>query len=643
MNPGYELGHRYLIVRSLGEGGMANVYLAHDKILDRDVSVKLLRLDMQGDKDTQRRFIREARSATKLNDPHIVRVYDAGETHGMQYMIMEYVHGTDLKQYIKNHFPLPLTEVVDIMQQVLSGVAAAHAAGIIHRDLKPQNILINSQKQVKITDFGIAVATENDTMTQTNTVVGSVRYLSPELARGSVPTPQSDIYALGIILYELLVGQVPFEGETAVSIALKHFNENIPSVRKQRPEIPQSLENVIIRATAKNPADRYASAKAMSKDLSTALDPSRSNEPLLVLHDDADDETKVLKPAEQRELLNASAAPQSGQPASEQDSAKREDSQPDQAPAPKSHLVRWAVAALLLLGAAGTGWYTELRPVKVPDVSGMTTAQAKRTLNKQDLRLGKVTKQASSNVDANHVVTASGQPSRRVNSKVNLVVSSGVKHFTMADYVGNDYNTVADKLGNKGVTVEEDPVYSKSTPAGQIIKQSVSKGSTVDTSQDVVKFKVSKGKRTYQIPDFKNADVSDVQNFANAHNLQLTVKEKVSNKVATDHVISQTPPKGSRLSSGDTLTVTAAKSSGKVKTTDIQINIPFDGNGGKTENRVQVYIEDANHNLTMEYQDITINQETTINVPFHLRNGQRGAYKVIRNGRTIMSATNITG
>lgn len=642
MNPGYELGHRYLILRSLGEGGMANVYLAHDKILDRDVSVKLLRLDLQGDKATQRRFIREARSATKLNDSHIVKVYDAGETHGMQYMVMEYVHGTDLKQYISEHYPLPLNEVVDIMEQVLSGVSAAHAAGIIHRDLKPENILINNQRQVKITDFGIAVGSENNTMTQTNTVIGSVRYLSPELARGSVPTPQSDIYALGIILYELLVGKVPFEGETAVTIALKHFNEDIPSVRKQRPEIPQPLENAVIRATAKNPADRYESANEMAKDLSTSLDQSRQNEPLLVLHDDNDDETKVINPAEQRELMARSEASHTNKSANGQESSENKAQKEESPKPPKHRVVSWVIAAVAAIAIGGTGWYTELRPVRVPDLSGMTTAQAKSTLNKRGLRVGKVTRQASENVDANHVVNASGKSSRRVNSKVNLVVSSGVKHYTMADYVGNDYNTVADKLSNKGVTVEEDQVYSNKTPAGQIIKQSVSKGSTVDTSSDVVKFKVSKGKKTTQIPDFKNADVSDVQNFANEHNLQLTVKEKTSNKVATDHVISQTPPKGSRLSEGDTLTVTAAKSSGKIKTTDIQINIPFDGNGGKTENRVQVYIEDANHNLTMEYQDITINQETTINVPFHLRNGQMGAYKVIRNGRTIMSATNIT-
>ena len=201
MKPGYELNHRYKIIESLGEGGMANVYLAHDLVLDRDVSVKLLRLDLRDDPSTKRRFEREATAATQLNDPHIVGIYDVGEEHGIQYMVMEYVKGTDLKTYIHDHYPIPLPQVIDIMEQVLSAVQTAHANGIIHRDLKPQNILIDENKNIKITDFGIAMAASQNSMTQTNSLLGSVHYLSPEQARGSIATPQSDIYSLGIILF----------------------------------------------------------------------------------------------------------------------------------------------------------------------------------------------------------------------------------------------------------------------------------------------------------------------------------------------------------------------------------------------------------------------------------------------------------
>ena len=295
MNPGYKIGKRYRIIRTLGEGGMANVYLAYDEVLDRKVSVKLLRLDLRDDPNTQRRFEREAMAATQLNDPHIVGVYDIGEDHGMQFMVMQYVEGTDLKAYIKKNFPIPLPQVVDIMEQVLSAVQAAHDHGIIHRDLKPQNILIDENKNIKITDFGIAVAAYQDSLTQTNTLMGSVHYLSPEQARGSIATKQSDIYSLGIILYELLTGKVPFEGETAVSIALKHFKENIPSVRDFNRDIPQALENVVIKATAKDPSDRYKSAAAMAADLRTSLDPARKNEPRLEFNDDDDGETKVIE------------------------------------------------------------------------------------------------------------------------------------------------------------------------------------------------------------------------------------------------------------------------------------------------------------------------------------------------------------
>lgn len=213
----------------------------------------------------------------------------------------------------------------------------------------------------------------------------------------------------------------------------------------------------------------------------------------------------------------------------------------------------------------------------------------------------------------------------------------------MADYVGDDYSSVAANLRRKGFQVHQEPVYSDDIDKGQIIRQNHKKGTIVKPAANTIIFRVSAGKEPIKIPNFKNQDISAVQQFANKNNLQLTTQEKKSKTIATNHVINQTPRAGSTLNHGDTLTVSIANSGNQTKTTNIQINIPFDGNGGQRENRVQVYIRDANHNLTMEYQDITINQETTINVPFTLKQGQTGAYRVVRNGRTIMSATNITG
>lgn len=634
MNPGYEIGHRYRIIRSLGEGGMANVYLAHDMVLDRDVSVKLLRLDLRDDPSTKRRFHREAMAATQLNDPHIVGIYDVGEDHGLQYMVMQYVKGTDLKAYIKKHYPIPLPQVIDIMEQVLSAVATAHAHGIIHRDLKPQNILIDENKNVKITDFGIAVAVSQDSLTQTNTLMGSVHYLSPEQARGSIATKQSDIYSLGIILFELLTGKVPFEGETAVSIALKHFREEIPSVREQNKEIPQALENVIIKATAKEPAERYSSVNEMAADLKTVLDPQRANEPRLKIQQDDNGETKVLdikhlkaddyqpKKSTDSPIVDPSTKPQKWK---------------------KYGIVSGTLGMVVLIAVCS--WWFLIRQVIIPDVEGMTVLKAEQRLHQQNLRIGKITRVNSQAVDKNRIVSTNPDVSHktRVSTPINLTVSTGVKQLQMADYVGEDYSSVAANLRRKGFQVHQEPVYSDDIDKGQIIRQNHKKGTIVKPAANTIIFRVSAGKEPIKIPNFKNQDISAVQQFANKNNLQLTTQEKKSKTIATNHVINQTPRAGSTLNHGDTLTVSIANSGNQTKTTNIQINIPFDGNDGQRENRVQVYIRDANHNLTMEYQDITINQETTINVPFTLKQRQTGAYRVVRNGRTIMSATNITG
>lgn len=631
MKPGYELGNRYKIIRSLGEGGMANVYLAHDLVLDRDVSVKLLRLDLRDDSQTKRRFEREALSASQLNDPHIVGVYDVGEDHGMQYMVMQYVKGTDLKQYITDNYPIPLKVVVRIMEQVLSAVQTAHEHGIIHRDLKPQNILIDQNKNIKITDFGIATASYDNSLTQTNTLVGSVHYLSPEQARGSVATKQSDIYSLGIILFELLTGKVPFEGETAVSIALKHFRDRTPSVRSINPDIPQALENVVYKATAKNPQERYSSARAMANDLRTALDANRQSEKPFEENDYCNDETKVLDLKSIKHGENKSSE--------DKEEVKKPQKQ-EKKLISKRLIVAIVVVMVAIVGFSG--WYFN-RLVTVPNLNGMTTTQAERALSKHHLRLGNITRTNSKIVGKDKVVSVSSPERVRFGRSVNVVLSNGVTSYKMADFVGSNYDDVANDLRDKGFTVNKQTKYSSSADKGEILSQNVSSGTVVKPANKVISLTVSAGEHQVKIPNFKGKDLSEVQTFASQHHLQLTVTQKHSKKVANNHVIKQTPQAGSKMAEKDTLTVQVADSGGQNKTTNIQINIPFDGNGGKKENRVQVYISDAYHNLTMEYQDITINQETTINVPFTLKPNQFGAYKVIRNGRTIMSATNITG
>ena len=276
---GQKISDRYLIVRSIGEGGMANVYLAHDTILDRDVAIKVLRGDLSNDEKFVRRFQREALAASSLSHPNIVEMYDVGEDNGIYYIVMEYVEGKTVKQLVKKRGSLTLSEALDIMLQLTDGISHAHDSYIIHRDLKPQNILIKDDGQIKITDFGIAMALNSTQLTQTNSVMGSVHYLPPEQALGKGATIRSDIYSMGILFYELLTGKLPFKGENAVEIAMKQIKEPLPSVRKQNEAIPQSIENIILKATAKNPKNRYHDAKEMHEDLLTALDEDRLNEP----------------------------------------------------------------------------------------------------------------------------------------------------------------------------------------------------------------------------------------------------------------------------------------------------------------------------------------------------------------------------
>ena len=246
---GKRISGRYEIIKYIGGGGMSKVFLAHDVILDRNVAIKILNYDFTNEEDLKRRFMREALSATSLTHPHIVNIFDVGEEGELHYLVMEYIEGQTLKEFITSNGPLSPEQAIPIMRQLVSAISNAHYNGIIHRDIKPQNILMDSDGDVKITDFGIAMALSATAHTKTNSVLGTVHYLSPEQARGGMATMKSDIYSVGIVLYELLTGKLPFSGESAVAIALKHLQEETPSVRALFPTIPQSVENVILKAT----------------------------------------------------------------------------------------------------------------------------------------------------------------------------------------------------------------------------------------------------------------------------------------------------------------------------------------------------------------------------------------------------------
>ncbi|MFC6255396.1 Stk1 family PASTA domain-containing Ser/Thr kinase [Secundilactobacillus hailunensis] len=661
MRPNYVLGGRYRIVKALGEGGMANVYLAHDLILDRDVSVKLLRLDLRDDPHTIKRFQREGLAATELVHPNIVSVYDVGEENGMQYMVMEYVKGMDLKAYIKKHFPIPYQEVINIMEQVLSAVAVAHEHNIIHRDLKPQNILIDENGVTKITDFGIAVALSENALTQTNTVLGSVHYLSPEQVRGGMATKQSDIYSLGIILYELLTGTVPFKGETAISIAIKHFQSDIPSVREFDPRIPQALENVVLKASSKRPADRYETVTDMANDLETSLSPRRASEPKFVPNSEIDDgETKVLDPA----ALHSQVA-QDEDPLTQ----KKDDTPPVKPKKKRRHRRRLRYIllglAVILLAAVGLAfWLGRPQSVTVPDVSGLTVNEAQQKLSDNNLNTGSIKRQSSVDIKKNLIIKTSpaAEQTAKKNAKVSLYVSTGPRLVKVGNYVGQSYTRSEALLKAKGVTVRRQNESSNEVPIGNVLQQSIENGQRIDPKNTTVTLTVSAGQRQLQLADLTGKSKAQIQRYATRESINISYRYKYNNR-AKDTAIDQTPGAGSTVREGSTVVVTlsrgkkpVSKSEPKIEDFNVDVDIPFEASSSSSSdsstsnsssssddvNTVQIYIRDHDHDYKTVYKQLTIAQDTQVSIPFAVASGKNGGYKIIRDGKVILSDNNVT-
>lgn len=443
---------RYRILKAIGRGGMADVYLANDLILDNEeVAIKVLRTNYQTDQVAVARFQREARAMAELNHPNIVAIRDIGEEDGQQYLVMEYIDGSDLKRYIQENAPLSNNEVVRIMEEILSAMTLAHQKGIVHRDLKPQNVLLTSDGRTKVTDFGIAVAFAETSLTQTNSMLGSVHYLSPEQARGSKATFQSDIYAIGIMMFEMLTGHIPYDGDSAVTIALQHFQKPLPSIIAENAHVPQSLENVVIRATAKKLSNRYGSTFEMTRDLMTVFNSNRSRENKVVF-------TEVIdsKPLPKMETLAQTA--KKAVPQAPKSPPVKAMSQPEPVidkPIKKkgfgifSVLVKLALAAVIaMIGIVMILYFTKPETVVVPDVTNQTLATAQTRIKGAGLDIGKVQEIESDDVAPGNVIRTNPETGtrRRKGSKIDLYVSMGSEAFEMPDYTGQLYRDVLDDL-----------------------------------------------------------------------------------------------------------------------------------------------------------------------------------------------------
>ena len=555
---------------------MANVYLAYDTILDRNVAVKVLRGDLATDEKFVRRFQREALSASSLSNPNIVEVYDVGEDNGEYYIVMEYVEGKHLKNLLKKRGKLTVPEVIDIVLQITNGLSVAHDSYIIHRDIKPQNILILDNGLVKITDFGIAVAMNATQLTQTNSVMGSVHYLPPEQASGKGATLQSDIYSIGILMYELLTGKLPFKGDNAVEIALKHLKEPMPSIRDEMPEIPQSVENIILKATAKNPKNRYADAREMHEDLKTCLDESRKNELKITFkypeHDY--DDTKLLKTVkvnERKEKKKDEEIPKSKDGEEMKKKAKKNDS------VSQNKLI--IILASIFVGliviittiVVLIPYLTSARQEEVPDVAGYTVNEAINALqNAGFIVADEQREEASETIPEGNVTKTSPAAGsiRKEGTEIILYISLGDITVEIEDYTGQNYNEVKGRLEalNLQVIIERQDLEEDEDPSdyeeGIVIDQSVEPGERLSEGDRITLYIPN---LTNHYPDFvvDEYTVAEVEEFAEDYGINLTINYEETTEYEPGTIIRQSRAAGTTVVEGARLTITVAAEPGE--------------------------------------------------------------------------------
>ena len=455
------IADRYEVVSHIGQGGMADVFLAVDTILNRQVAIKILRADLSTDAVSILRFEREAQAAAALAHPNIVEIYDVGDYKGHHYIVMEYVTGKTLKQVIRSRGPLVNEEAVDIMKQLCSAISEAHSRGIIHRDIKPQNVIVKADGSIKILDFGIATAKGSMQLTQANNVMGSVHYLAPELAKGEAASPQSDIYALGIVLYEMLAGDVPFKADQAVQIALKHMREPMPDVRLINASVPQSIANVITRATAKDPNNRYGSCREMLQDISTCLRPERLNERKLVLHEDVQKQKK--------EQTNVKAEPARGKHTNFTSSHTYETSS-NQKKKNYTKPVATIFGIVVAVGIIAALIFNFLpRNTKVPSIQGMSLQDAEKALHKANLNIDEsnISYELTEDIEQGIVISSSPEEGSEVggDTSISLVVSSGIG-VTCDDFVGQNITDVKKQLNSQYPNLTVNAVSEDSMKTG---------------------------------------------------------------------------------------------------------------------------------------------------------------------------------
>ncbi|KIL47669.1 Stk1 family PASTA domain-containing Ser/Thr kinase [Jeotgalibacillus campisalis] len=670
---GKRLNGRYKILRSIGGGGMANVYLARDMILERDVAVKVLRLDYVNETDSMKRFQREAQSATSLTHSNIVSMYDVGDEDDQYYLVMEYVEGMTLKEYIQHHSPVPMKDAIKIMSQLTSAISHAHHNGIIHRDIKPQNILVDNNGDIKITDFGIAMALSATSITQTNSVMGTVHYLSPEQARGGIATKKSDIYSLGIVMFELITGRLPFEGESAVSIALKHLQSDIPPPSKLTPNLPQSVENVILKSTTKDSFYRYATVDEMHEDLKSVLDEDRFKEPKFMVEPD-NDATRAIPI-----IRNERSFTQNEDTKVHKDSSKSKIQPKTEQPFLKKKKKRkkwpWILLLVILLLSAGTAAMAALgvfgpARVEVPNIVGESLNEGEEILEEAGLRLGEIEYQPSEEIPADEIIRSSPKATRTVEEgeEINVTISSGKMEVEMDDYTGKIYEDIRESIEEmdfEEIIFEEE--YD-SSPKGTIIDQNPGEGNRMIPSETELQLTISLGEETAVVENLIGKSPQEVDEFESRTGLVVnTTREEYSSEQAEGAVISQDPSEGTSLPVGSSINVVVSLGEEPLPPKEIFVPLtieyeaveeseepeepdpeegeepdPEEGEdppevpGEPEPQTIRIFVKDSNNDIDEPLEEFTITETVERSIELMIEPGGTGAYRVERDGETII-------
>ncbi|MBP2240083.1 serine/threonine-protein kinase [Cytobacillus eiseniae] len=639
---GKRISGRYKILETIGGGGMANVYLAHDMILDRDVALKMLRLDFANDEEFIRRFHREAQSATSLAHPNIVSIYDVGEEDSIYYIVMEYVDGQTLKQYIQQNNPIRIDEILEIMKQLTSAISHAHQNHIIHRDIKPHNILIDRLGNVKITDFGIAMALSATSITQTNSVLGSVHYLSPEQARGGMANRKSDIYSLGIVMFELLTGRLPFSGDSAVTIALKHLQSETPSLRRWNPAIPQSVENIVLKATAKDPFHRYDSVEEMEDDIRTALDPERLHEQKFSIP--IDDDATIAIPI----ITNEHSYSNMDETVIHKE-VKSGQSKKEPKPKKKEKKKKWPIVlvsiffSLIILGLFVVFILPGLLSpddITVPDVSGESIEDAIKELEDAGFKIRETIQVNDEEIQEGLVIKTDPKVGKIVKEghEIDLYESLGKEKFELENYIGQSFDEVERLLGKHHFTIKKNEVNNDSEAEGTILEQNFKQGDQVIPEETELIFTVSIGPKPITLKDLSGYNTKGLQEYEDSTGIVIEVaKEDHSETVAEGLVISQEPAAGKQLTKGSKVKVVISKGKKEIppKVVFIEVSVPYEPEIEGQPQEVQIYINDMNRSITEPYITEYITENRKFRIELEIPFGQNAVYQVRRDSTVI--------